>query len=191
MEILRSLRAGECDIVVGINLLREGLDLPEVSLVCILDADKEGFLRSKTSLIQTAGRAARHLHGEVVLFADTITESIRALLEVTEYRRRRQLEHNEKHHITPRSVQRPVQESLRVVLENDPNSAMQETPHDRARFIKELKEEMSIASSKMEYERAALLRDQIKELESGDGGKNLERSLNKGKKKTTSRLKKK
>ena len=191
VEILRSLRAGECDIVVGINLLREGLDLPEVSLVCILDADKEGFLRSKTSLIQTAGRAARHLHGEVVLFADTITESIRALLEVTEYRRRRQLEHNEKHHITPRSVQRPVQESLRVILENDPNSAMQETPHDRARFIKELKEEMSIASSKMEYERAALLRDQIKELESGDGGKNLERSLNKGKKKTTSRLKKK
>lgn len=191
VEILRSLRAGECDIVVGINLLREGLDLPEVSLVCILDADKEGFLRSKTSLIQTAGRAARHLHGEVVLFADTITESIRALLEVTEYRRRRQLEHNEKHHITPRSVQRPVQESLRVILENDPNPAMQEAPHDRARFIKELKEEMSIASSKMEYERAALLRDQIKELESGSGGGDLERSLNKGKKKTTSRLKKK
>lgn len=167
VEILRSLRAGECDIVVGINLLREGLDLPEVSLVCILDADKEGFLRSKTSLIQTAGRAARHVHGDVVLFADTITESIRVLLEVTESRRRRQLEHNLKNNITPRSVQRPVQESLRVILQNDSSSIIEETPHNQAAFIKELQQEMAVASSKMEYERAALLRDQIKELQSG------------------------
>jgi excinuclease ABC subunit B len=166
VEILRSLRAGECDIVVGINLLREGLDLPEVSLVCILDADKEGFLRSKTSLIQTAGRAARHIHGEVVLFANTITESIRALLEVTEYRRGRQLEYNKKNNITPRSVERPIQKSLRVVLQNDPSTLINEVPHDRAAFIQELKNEMGVASSKMEYERAALLRDQIKELQS-------------------------
>ncbi|MFZ4116368.1 MAG: excinuclease ABC subunit UvrB [Chthoniobacterales bacterium] len=167
VEILRSLRAGECDIVVGINLLREGLDLPEVSLVCILDADKEGFLRSKTSLIQTAGRAARHLHGEVFLFADTITESIRALLEVTEYRRRRQFEYNQKNNITPRSVERPVQESLRVMLQNDANSTLEEAPQDRAAFIRELQQEMAVASSKMEYERAALLRDQINELQTG------------------------
>lgn len=194
VEILRSLRAGECDIVVGINLLREGLDLPEVSLVCILDADKEGFLRSKTSLIQTAGRAARHLHGEVVLFADKITESIRALLEVTEYRRRRQLEHNQKNNITPRSVQRPVQESLRVILEHDSSPITQKGPHHQAAFIKELREEMAVASSKMEYERAALLRDQINVLESGGKtnlSSNMRSSLKKNKKKTSSFSKKK
>ena len=119
VEILRSLRAGEFDILVGINLLREGLDLPEVSLVVVLDADKEGFLRSRTSLIQTAGRAARHINGHVVLFADKITGSIRDLLDITEDRRRRQMEHNRKHGITPHSVVRPVQESLRVILERD------------------------------------------------------------------------
>ncbi len=166
VEILRSLRAGECDIVVGINLLREGLDLPEVSLVCILDADKEGFLRSKTSLIQTAGRAARHLHGEVYLFADTVTDSIRALLEVTEYRRRRQMEYNQKNKITPRSVQRPLQESLRVMLQNDSNNPLEKAPREREAFIQELQKEMAAASSRMEYEKAALLRDQIRELQS-------------------------
>ncbi len=104
VEILRGLRAGECDVLVGINLLREGLDLPEVSLVCILDADKEGYLRSQTSLIQTAGRAARHINGEVVLFADQITNSMQRLLDVSEYRRARQLAYNEEHGITPKSV---------------------------------------------------------------------------------------
>jgi excinuclease ABC subunit B len=169
VEILRSLRAGEFDILVGINLLREGLDLPEVSLVCVLDADKEGFLRSRTSLIQTAGRAARHVNGEVVLFADKITGSIRDLLDVTEDRRRRQMEHNREHGITPHSVKRPVQESLRVILEgdNDDSARVQEQPLDVATLIRELEAEMKESSKKLEYERAALLRDQIMELKGG------------------------
>ena len=169
VEILRSLRAGEFDILVGINLLREGLDLPEVSLVCVLDADKEGFLRSRTSLIQTAGRAARHVNGEVVLFADKITGSIRDLLEVTEDRRRRQMEHNRIHGITPHSVKRPVQESLRVILEGEDSESarVQEQPLDVATLIRELEAEMKEASRKLEYERAALLRDQIMELKGG------------------------
>jgi excinuclease ABC subunit B len=171
VEILRSLRAGECDILVGINLLREGLDLPEVSLVCVLDADKEGFLRSRTSLIQTAGRAARHVNGEVVLFADKITGSIRDLLELTEDRRRRQMEHNREHGITPRSVSRPVQESLRVLIEGEKEESarVQEGPVDVAALIKELEAEMKDASRKLEYERAALLRDQIRDLKKQAG----------------------
>ena len=116
VEILRGLRAAEFDVLVGINLLREGLDLPEVSLVCILDADKEGYLRSQTSLIQTAGRAARHVNGEVVLFADIVTQSMEALLSITEYRRAKQIAYNEKHGITPHDVQRAVQESLHTIL---------------------------------------------------------------------------
>ena len=116
VEILRGLRAAEFDILVGINLLREGLDLPEVSLVCILDADKEGFLRSQTSLIQTAGRAARHINGEVVLFADTVTQSMQALISISDYRRTKQMEYNEKHGITPQTVRRAVQESLHTIL---------------------------------------------------------------------------
>jgi len=169
VEILRSLRAGEFDILIGINLLREGLDLPEVSLVCVLDADKEGFLRSRTSLIQTAGRAARHVNGEVVLFADKITGSIRDLLDVTEDRRRRQMDHNRKNGITPHSVKRPVQESLRVILEGElaESARIQEQPLDISALIRELEGEMKEASGKMEYERAALLRDQIMELKSG------------------------
>ena len=168
VEILRSLRAGEFDILIGINLLREGLDLPEVSLVCVLDADKEGFLRSRTSLIQTAGRAARHVNGQVYLFADKITGSMRELLDITEDRRRRQMEHNRKHGITPHSVKRPVQESLRVLISSDDDSArINEMPHDIGTLIRELEAEMREASSKLEYERAALLRDQIMELKSG------------------------
>ncbi|PYK12078.1 MAG: excinuclease ABC subunit B, partial [Verrucomicrobia bacterium] len=111
VEILRGLRAADFDILVGINLLREGLDLPEVSLVCILDADKEGFLRSQTSLIQTAGRAARHVNGEVVLFADQVTQSMEALISISEYRRAKQMQYNEEHGITPQTVRRAVQES--------------------------------------------------------------------------------
>jgi len=135
----------------------------------VLDADKEGFLRSRTSLIQTAGRAARHVNGEVVLFADKITGSIRALLDVTEDRRRRQMEYNREHGITPHSVKRPVQESLRVILEGDDSDSarVQETPLDVATLIRELEVEMKEASGKMEYERAALLRDQIMELKGG------------------------
>src|SRR6202030_519580 len=112
VRILRDLRRGEFDVLIGINLLREGLDLPEVSLVAILDADKEGYLRSATSLIQTAGRAARHLHGEVILYADIMTQSIQKFLAVSDYRRTRQLAYNQEHNITPRSVSRAVEESL-------------------------------------------------------------------------------
>jgi len=168
VEILRGLRKGDCDILVGINLLREGLDLPEVSLVCILDADKEGFLRSQTSLIQTAGRAARHVNGEVVLFADKITDSIQALLNVTAYRRQRQMEHNEKHGITPQTVKRAVQESLHMFgrAKEVEDSIMRESGGDMAVIdvIRELEQEMADAAGKLEYERAALLRDQIREL---------------------------
>jgi len=168
VEILRALRKGEFDVLVGINLLREGLDLPEVSLVAILDADKEGFLRSETSLIQTAGRAARHLHGEVILYADVMTNSIKRFLAVTEYRRQKQLAYNERHHITPRSVNRAVEESL---------SQREERRHEAADVLKdagmdvdltetisELEEEMLTAANNLEFEKAALLRDQIKEL---------------------------
>ena len=186
VEILRSLRAGDFDILVGINLLREGLDLPEVSLVCILDADKEGFLRSKTSLIQTAGRAARHINGEVYLFADRITESIRSLLEITEDRRRRQMEYNQEHNITPTGVSRPVQKSLRVILEADENDLLEETPYDRAVLLKELQAEMAEASRKMEYERAALLRDQIQAVKSGENLKKISRPYKKARRKAKS-----
>ncbi|MBT7960256.1 MAG: excinuclease ABC subunit UvrB [Akkermansiaceae bacterium] len=173
VEILRLLRAGEIDVLVGINLLREGLDLPEVSLVCILDADKEGFLRNETSLIQTAGRAARHVAGECVIFCDEVTDSIQALINITEYRRARQIEHNELHGITPQSVIRPVQESLsqatkyaeeadelnRSVLNED------EATYNATHVISELEEEMREAAAKLEFERAAHLRDQIKQLQ--------------------------
>ena len=174
VEILRSLRAGECDVLVGINLLREGLDLPEVSLVCILDADKEGYLRSQTSLIQTAGRAARHVNGEVVLYADVITGSIRALIEITDYRRARQIAYNKEHGIEPKSVVRAVQESLHVILKSAKElekSIVAETApdFDLHELMQELERDMATAATNLEYERAALLRDQIAELKSGAG----------------------
>jgi excinuclease ABC subunit B len=173
VEILRALRAAEFDVLVGINLLREGLDLPEVSLVCILDADKEGYLRSQTSLIQTAGRAARHVNGEVYLFADTVTRSMEALLAITEYRRAKQIEYNEKHGITPRSVQRAVQESLHTILRarEVEESVVREGGGDFSltETLRELEEEMMIAANNLEYEKAALLRDQIMELKGGAG----------------------
>ncbi len=168
VEILRSLRKGEFDVLVGINLLREGLDLPEVSLVAILDADKEGFLRSETSLIQTAGRAARHLNGEVILYADVMTDSIKKFLAVTEKRRARQIAYNTEHGITPRSVVRAVEESLAV--QEDQHAAatglLRETTTDLdfTETIRELEEEMLKAAEDLQFEKAALLRDQIKEL---------------------------
>ncbi|MBN8710343.1 MAG: excinuclease ABC subunit B [Verrucomicrobia bacterium 61-8] len=178
VEILRGLRAGECDILVGINLLREGLDLPEVSLVCILDADKEGYLRSQTSLIQTAGRAARHVNGEVVLFADHVTGSMQALIDVTEYRRARQIAYNEEHGITPTSVKRAVQESLHVILKGREleQGIVKETPadFDLHEVIRELEQEMAAAAASLEYEKAALLRDQILELKNGSGVSKIE-----------------
>jgi excinuclease ABC subunit B len=173
VEILRGLRAADFDILVGINLLREGLDLPEVSLVCILDADKEGFLRSQTSLIQTAGRAARHVNGEVVLFADQVTQSMEALISISEYRRAKQMEYNEKHGITPQTVRRAVQESLHTILRGREIAAsvIQEAGGDFnvTELLRELEEEMQEASANLEFERAALLRDQIMEVKSGTG----------------------
>ncbi len=172
VEILRQLRAATFDILIGINLLREGLDLPEVSLVCILDADKEGFLRNETSMIQTAGRAARHIGGECVLFCDKITDSIQALIDITDYRRARQQAHNEKHNITPQSVKRALQHSLHTqeyVKEHAEkiNSSLvgdDEVTYDKLRVISELEDEMRDASSRLEFERAAHLRDQIASL---------------------------
>jgi len=168
VEILRSLRKGEFDVLVGINLLREGLDLPEVSLVAILDADKEGFLRSETSLIQTAGRAARHLNGEVILYADVMTDSIKKFLAVTEKRRSRQIAYNTEHHITPRSVSRAVEESLAVQEDQHAAAAglLRETTTDLdvTETIRELEGEMLKAAEDLQFEKAALLRDQIKEL---------------------------
>ena len=168
VEILRSLRKGEFDVLVGINLLREGLDLPEVSLVAILDADKEGFLRSETSLIQTAGRAARHLNGEVILYADVMTQSIQKFLAVTRYRREKQIAYNVAHNITPRSVVRAVEESL-ATYESDRREAdavLREgsTDIDITSTIQELETEMLKAAEDLKFEKAALLRDQIKEL---------------------------
>jgi excinuclease ABC subunit B len=171
VEILRGLRAAEFDVLVGINLLREGLDLPEVSLVAILDADKEGFLRSATSLIQTAGRAARHINAEVILYADVMTDSIKKFLATTEYRRAKQLAYNAEHHITPRSVKRELQLSLAgmtkareveaaVVAEGKGGYAT-------AELIRELEAEMIEAAENLQFEKAAILRDQIKSLQEG------------------------
>ena len=168
VEILRALRKGDFDVLVGINLLREGLDLPEVSLVAILDADKEGFLRSETSLIQTAGRAARHLKGEVILYADVKTQSIQKFLAISEYRRQKQLAYNAEHNITPRSVSRAVEESLSAHYQTSErarsmlaDSALDLDVNDT---IKELEEQMLVAANNLEFEKAALLRDQVREL---------------------------
>ena len=172
VEILRSLRKGDFDVLVGINLLREGLDIPEVALVAILDADKEGYLRSTTSLIQTAGRAARNEHGEVILYADQKTKSIQAFLATTEYRRSKQLEYNQLHGITPRSTTRPIEESLsfeRVAKEVE-SAALRESGEDYnvVEILRELEAEMLEAADKLEFEKAALLRDQIQKLKATD-----------------------
>ena len=172
VEILRNLRLGNFDVLVGINLLREGLDLPEVALVAILDADKEGFLRSETSLIQTAGRAARHENGRVIFYADQLTNSIRRTLEVTRRRREKQLAYNQEHGITPRGVKRSAQASLHVdggAGEGaEPLVLAEGDDADVAAVIAELEDEMQEAAGKLEFERAAVLRDQINALKSGD-----------------------
>jgi excinuclease ABC subunit B len=176
VEILRDLRRGAFDVLVGINLLREGLDLPEVSLVAILDADKEGYLRSATSLIQTAGRAARHLNGEVILYADVMTQSIQKFLETSRYRRQKQEEYNRRHHITPRSVSRALEAGLtdREQQQETAAAVLRETAGDLdlQETLRELEEEMLEAANHLEFEKAALLRDQIRELQrmAGQGG---------------------
>ncbi len=172
VEILRGLRAGDFDVLVGINLLREGLDLPEVSLVAILDADKEGFLRSETSLIQTSGRAARHQEGLVILYADTQTNSIRKLLAVCDYRRAKQRAYNLEYGITPTSVKRAVQESLRRVQQGDEvaGRVVEEAGGlELTDLLSELEREMIEASASLDFERAAILRDQILEVKKRSG----------------------
>jgi len=172
IKILRDLRRGEFDVLIGINLLREGLDLPEVSLVAILDADKEGFLRSSGALIQTMGRAARHVEGHAMLYADVITDSMRKALHETGRRRRTQVEYNERNHITPQSIMKPIDMSLVAVAEGDyvtvPLEEDEETdnltPEQRMRFIQELEERMREAARKFEFERAAQIRDRVKAL---------------------------
>jgi len=168
VAILRRLRLGEFDTLVGINLLREGLDLPEVALVAVLDADKEGFLRSDTSLIQTAGRAARHLKGRVILYADQVTDSMRRMIETTRARRERQLAYNTAHGITPRGVQRALDDELRGEEEARrlASHAVAEDAeaYDVAATIEALEREMVEAAGALEFERAAALRDEIREL---------------------------
>jgi excinuclease ABC subunit B len=165
VELIRSLRTGDFDCLVGINLLREGLDLPEVSLVAILDADKEGFLRSETSLIQTAGRAARHLHGKVILYADEVTDSMKKMLDITHWRRARQEKYNREHNITPRSIKRAVQSSLRITKQAEETvaSVIEESggAYDVTETLQQLEKSMYEAADALEFERAAMLRDQI------------------------------
>jgi excinuclease ABC subunit B len=172
IKILRDLRRGVFDVLVGINLLREGLDLPEVSLVAILDADKEGFLRSAGSLLQTIGRAARHVEGHAILYADVMTDSMRKALDETGRRRRTQVEYNERNGIVPQSIVKPIDMSLVAVAEGDyvtvPLEEDEEvdnlTPEQRNRFIVELEEKMRDAARKFEFEKAAQLRDRVKAL---------------------------
>ncbi|MGD2148348.1 MAG: excinuclease ABC subunit UvrB, partial [Anaerolineae bacterium] len=170
VEILRDLRLGAYDVVVGVNLLREGLDLPEVSLVAILDADKEGFLRSDTALIQTVGRAARHINGTAVFYADHITDSMRRAIDETDRRREVQIAYNQEHGIEPASIVKEVRDLTdRVrrdaVPEEGPGLGLAQLPKDElARMIRELKKQMTAAAESLEFEKAALLRDRIFEL---------------------------
>jgi excinuclease ABC subunit B len=169
VDILRDLRLGVYDVVVGINLLREGLDLPEVSLVAILDADKEGYLRSERSLIQTTGRAARHLDGHVIMYADRMTDSMRRAIDETYRRRTIQMEYNEAHGITPVGIQKAIRDlsdSVRAVAEEREEYAVaDEVPKDEiARLVKDLEGQMKQAAKNLEFERAAALRDQVVEM---------------------------
>ena len=165
MQIIRDLRLGEFDCLVGINLLREGLDIPEVSLVAILDADKEGFLRSETSLIQTIGRAARNLNGRVIMYADGITGSMDAAIRETERRRNIQMKYNEEHGITPQSVKKKVLDVIEIGKKSKNENKKNMTALERARMIEKLTAEMKEAAKALEFEKAAYIRDQIKELQ--------------------------
>jgi len=172
IKILRDLRRGEFDVLIGINLLREGLDLPEVSLVAILDADKEGFLRSSGALIQTMGRAARHVEGRAILYADVMTDSMRRAIDETTRRRRTQQDYNERNGITPQSIIKPIDMSLVAIAEGDyvtvPLEAEDDlgemTPDQQARLLAELEQRMREAARKFEFEKAAQLRDKLKSL---------------------------
>ena len=170
MEIIRDLRKGEFDVLVGINLLREGLDIPEVSLVAILDADKEGFLRSETSLIQTIGRAARNAQGQVIMYADTVTPSMEKALRETQRRREKQMAYNEANGITPQSIKKEVREILEITSrsEIDANKPTKRLSRvEREQLIKQLTAEMKAAAKILEFEHAAYLRDRINKLRAG------------------------
>lgn len=166
-ELIRGLRTGDFDMLIGINLLREGLDLPEVSLIAIMDADKEGFLRSRTSLIQTMGRAARNVNGKVVMFCKKITNSMKEAIEITQKRRKYQDEYNKTHNITPKSVSRNVEDSLKLDDTEAIDRAMkaEKMPSsERAKIVKDLRKQMMEAADKLEFEKAAALRDEIKKM---------------------------
>ena len=168
MELIRDLRLGNYDVLVGINLLREGLDIPEVSLVVILDADKEGFLRSETSLVQTIGRAARNANGKVIMYADQVTNSMEYAIRETERRRGIQMAYNEKHGITPKTIVKDVAEILEisgkaVKKDGEPNKRL--TKREKQELIDQMTKEMKAASKMLEFEHAAYLRDRINELQ--------------------------
>jgi excinuclease ABC subunit B len=168
VDILRDLRSGEFDVLVGINLLREGLDLPEVSLVAILDADKEGFLRSTTSLIQTIGRTARNVNATVYLYADRVTDSMQRAMDETNRRRKVQLEYNKEHNITPETIRKEIRKSLTDVVKArkvaQERLEFTETEYDRTELATQIEKEMLDAAEALDFERAAFLRDQLKEL---------------------------
>ena len=165
MEIIRDLRLGEFDVLVGINLLREGLDIPEVSLVAILDADKEGFLRSETSLVQTIGRAARNANGEVIMYADSVTPSMERAITETFRRRKIQEEYNAEHGITPKTIKKDVHQIIEITSKEKLEGKKQKlTKKDKMLLIKQLEKEMKEAARMLEFEHAAFLRDQIAEL---------------------------
>ena len=173
VEILRDLRLGEFDVLIGVNLLREGLDIPEVSLVAIMDADKEGFLRSDTSLIQTIGRAARNSCGEVIMYADKITESMQRAIDETNRRREIQLEHNKKYGIIPQTIKKPIENNLLSLVESYRNfedivaEEMVELGIDKKdlpKLISKLEKDMHKAAKILDFERAAEIRDQLKKL---------------------------
>jgi excinuclease ABC subunit B len=172
VAIVRDLRMGKFDVLVGVNLLREGLDLPEVSLVAILDADKEGFLRSETSLIQTCGRAARNINGRVIMFADTVTESMKRSMSVTERRRKAQGEYNRENGITPEGIKKGIVDVLSSIYEKDylevPLDEMEEKgiePKKLSRMVKKLRKEIGEAAKRWDFEKAAQLRDRLLKLE--------------------------
>ena len=172
MKIIRDLRLGEFDVLVGINLLREGLDIPEVALVAILDADKEGFLRSETSLIQTIGRAARNSESKVIMYADNITKSMNKAIKETERRREIQIKYNEEHGITPQTIIKEVREVIEATkvaeekVEYKVEGAKKVSEKDKKKLIKKYTEEMMEAAKNLQFERAAELRDIINDLKS-------------------------
>ena len=179
VEIIRDLRLGEFDVLVGINLLREGLDMPEVSLVAILDTDREGFLRSDSSLIQTMGRAARNVRGKVIMYADTITGSMQRAMDETERRRSKQMAYNEAHGITPKTVQKKIADIMEGARDGRPNTrrgrqvepevaeASSLSPAQLARRLEELEKQMFKHAENLEFEEAARVRDQIGKLKAG------------------------